>query len=63
MSHLHKAYDMLDRELEDMVEDGKIEKEEDIHLMKEITGGMKNILTIIAMNESGTERRRSRREW
>lgn len=66
MEHLHKAYDMLDGELEEIVNSGSRQmKLEDIHLIKEITGGMKNIQTVIAMSESRSrspypERRMSR---
>lgn len=60
MSHLHKAYDMLDQELEDLIhEEGALKKLEDVHLIKELSGGMKNIKTIIAMDETEDDYRTS----
>ena len=56
MEHLYKAYDMLDRELGEMVGgDGRIRTQDDVHLIKELSGGMKNIKTVIAMCEADDE--------
>lgn len=61
MEHLHKAYDMLDRELESIVASGQDMTNATLDQIDELTHAMKSLKTIIAMDES--ERGRSSRSY
>ena len=51
MEHLYKAYDMLDRELEELTKQGDV-KANTVEMIDELAHGMKSLKTIIAMCES-----------
>ena len=51
MEHLYKAYDMLDRELEELTSRGYV-KADTVEMIDELAHGMKSLKTIIAMCES-----------
>ena len=51
MEHLHKAYDMLDRELEEIVNNGEMSKGT-VDMIDELAHGMKSLKTVIAMCEA-----------
>lgn len=52
MEHLYKAYDMLDRELEDITKQGDVKNGATVDMIDELAHGMKSLKTIIAMCES-----------
>ena len=52
MEHLRKAYDVLDRELEEIISSGEVSKRT-VDMIDELTHGMKSILTVEAMNDRG----------
>ncbi|MBR0090250.1 MAG: hypothetical protein IJP92_00910 [Lachnospiraceae bacterium] len=52
MEHLYKAYDMLDRELEELTRQGDLKNGATVEMIDELAHGMKSLKTIIAMCES-----------
>lgn len=52
MEHLNKAYDMLDRELETLINSGSMNGQT-VEMVDKLTHGMKNILTVEAMCDNG----------
>ena len=52
MEHLYKAYDMLDRELEELTRQGDVKNGTTVEMIDELAHGMKSLKTIIAMCES-----------
>ena len=52
MEHLHKAYEMLDRELETIVNQGGDLNAQTLDQIDELTHAMKNVQTVIAMHEA-----------
>lgn len=52
MEHLYKAYDMLDKELKDLVRDGDLKNVSSLEAIDKVAHGMKSLKTIIAMCEA-----------
>ena len=52
MEHLYKAYDMLDRELEELTRQGDVKNGATVEMIDELAHGMKSLKTIIAMCEA-----------